>query len=119
MLGGKYTYSWYPPFNKSAPDVCITIILVLEGEVPHILFLFTFFQFFDETMADGMKTHDVDNSEPTQVFIRRIRRLINAMSSRTPAGALRGDGTESAERKVKLFLTDCTLLTLKNGERIS
>jgi len=38
--------------------------------------------------------------EATCKFIRRIAKLIKAASSRTPTGALRGKGIDSAERKV-------------------
>jgi len=41
--------------------------------------------------------------EATCKFIRRIRRLIKAMSSRTPKGALRSAPVYSVERKVRLY----------------
>jgi hypothetical protein len=60
-------------------------------------------------MADGMELYKnedehkavLQDCEGSCKFIRRIRKLIVAMSSRTPRGALRATPTDSPERKVK------------------
>jgi len=66
----------------------------------------------DGTVADAMdlykknKVHKkaLQDSNPSSKFIRRCRKLIKAMSSRTPKGAPRPEPIDSSERKVNVQL---------------